>query len=504
VRLAFVVVLLLGCVDTTRPGELAPSDTGGNSGSGGSPVDADATGGNGGGGWLGSGGEPGEGGGAGGGNEPMGGAGGDNSVGRVLKNNGEDCAMGAECISNRCVDGVCCNEACDGTCVACNTTTNRGWCAVISAGLDPANECPTDATTTCGSDGSCDGRGACRRYPAGTSCGAAICQAGTATGASACDGLGACVRGATHACPSGMCMGTGCAEPCTSNANCQADSFCEGGKCQPKRATGIACTSASQCATSFCVDGVCCSSACTLQCLSCNLAGSVGSCTPIPAGQDPASECPAEAASTCGRRGGCNGAGSCERYAAGTICKTQSCTSANVTGAGQCSIKGACVVPSPVSCGAYQCNGNACGTTCGSSSQCTGSNVCSGSSCMAACVPENNAGFCARLGKNCGQVNGTDNCGTFRSVSSCGSCSPPQYCNGGGTGVCGGNAAPCAPTYAKAKCTTYVKNTRVSFGGRNWSCITHDCANCGASDNCAPAAYNCPWGIVWQDEGVCL
>jgi hypothetical protein len=55
------------------------------------------------------------------------------------------------------------------------------------------------------------------------------------------------------------------------------------------------------------------------------------------------------------------------------------------------------------------------------------------------CTPENDATFCARLGKNCGTVTGTDNCGNQRTVSSCGSCTPPQTCGGGGTpNVCGG------------------------------------------------------------------
>ena len=64
----------------------------------------------------------------------------------------------------------------------------------------------------------------------------------------------------------------------------------------------------------------------------------------------------------------------------------------------------------------------------------------------AACVPETNPAFCARLAKNCGSVTGTDNCGAPRTVSSCGTCAAPQTCGGGGTAnVCGGgsNTSPC-------------------------------------------------------------
>ena len=55
-----------------------------------------------------------------------------------------------------------------------------------------------------------------------------------------------------------------------------------------------------------------------------------------------------------------------------------------------------------------------------------------------ACTPESNASFCARLGKNCGAVTGTDNCGTIRTVASCGTCAAPETCGGDGApNVCG-------------------------------------------------------------------
>jgi hypothetical protein len=55
------------------------------------------------------------------------------------------------------------------------------------------------------------------------------------------------------------------------------------------------------------------------------------------------------------------------------------------------------------------------------------------------CSPETNSAFCARLGKNCGTVSGTDNCGVARTVNSCGTCAAPQTCGGGGTAnLCGG------------------------------------------------------------------
>jgi hypothetical protein len=56
----------------------------------------------------------------------------------------------------------------------------------------------------------------------------------------------------------------------------------------------------------------------------------------------------------------------------------------------------------------------------------------------ATCRPEDRAAFCARLGKNCGSVTGTDNCGNRRAEASCGACGGADTCGGGGVpSVCG-------------------------------------------------------------------
>jgi RHS repeat-associated protein len=47
---------------------------------------------------------------------------------------------------------------------------------------------------------------------------------------------------------------------------------------------GLGCTSNSQCTTGFCVDGVCCDTACNNNCDACNLPNLVGTCSPSPSG----------------------------------------------------------------------------------------------------------------------------------------------------------------------------------------------------------------------------
>src|SRR5690349_10017607 len=83
--------------------------------------------------------------------------------------NGKPCTAGSRCASGLCVDGICCKSAC-GTCQACNLPGTEGSCSPIPAGHDSMNACAIQPAISCGMDGTCDGRGACRRYPAGTAC----------------------------------------------------------------------------------------------------------------------------------------------------------------------------------------------------------------------------------------------------------------------------------------------------------------------------------------------
>ncbi len=54
---------------------------------------------------------------------------------------------------------------------------------------------------------------------------------------------------------------------------------------------GWSCGGPAECMSGFCVDYVCCSSGCGALCMRCDLAGSEGTCSYIPAGQDPDGEC---------------------------------------------------------------------------------------------------------------------------------------------------------------------------------------------------------------------
>lgn len=204
---------------------------------------------------------------------------------------GQACSSNNTCVSGFCVDGICCNEACNGTCKACNLNGHVGTCESIPAGQDPANECQASAQSSCGTNGSCNGSGACQLYAAGTQCQNASCIAGQASLPDLCDGRGNCVDAGSQNCTPYICGANACLTSCADNTQCTSGFVCISGQC--KKMQGSACANNNECALGFCVDGVCCNQACNGTCKRCNLVGSVGNCNDIQANTDPDNECPA-------------------------------------------------------------------------------------------------------------------------------------------------------------------------------------------------------------------
>ncbi len=133
-------------------------------------------------------------------------------------------------MSDFCVDGVCCNSACNLPCDRCNVLGFAGTCRVVAA-TDPGS--PSCTPYRCSGDGG------------------------------------------------------SCATNCSSDVQCATTAYCVGGACVPKKANGQTCpTGARECLSGFCSDGYCCNTACTLACDRCNRTNLLGTCGPA-AARDP-------------------------------------------------------------------------------------------------------------------------------------------------------------------------------------------------------------------------
>src|SRR5262249_46847256 len=101
------------------------------------------------------------------------------------KVNGAACGCAAECASNFCVEGVCCDSAGTSGCKSCALPDTLGTCTSLAASSKPrfASQCPVGDPTNCGLDGTCDGAGACRKYSASTVCRAGTCDGDTSINA---------------------------------------------------------------------------------------------------------------------------------------------------------------------------------------------------------------------------------------------------------------------------------------------------------------------------------
>lgn len=344
------------------------------------------------------------------------------------------CSQGGECASGFCVDGVCCESACEGACFSCAVSGSEGLCAPVPDGRDLRHAC---AAGICG--GACDGQGACRYPGAEKSCGERVCAADSVQRA-ACDGKGACglllAPCAPYACRSGACLSR-----CSVPAECAASASCRSGACEAELPSGSLCGSGAACASGYCADGVCCDRPCGGRCESCLLAGKEGSCSPIPAGQDPQAEC--GPGGTCGAS--CDGAGACAYVPVGTPCRWPWCASrdsALVTRA--CDGAGGCP-ETQASCGAYACLSGSCATSCGTDAECRSSAFCQGG----LCVPRRAQGDACASGNECQSGLCVD--GLCCSSACSGPC---DSCNGSVPGSCspagpGGTPAPsCAPGQA--------------------------------------------------------
>ena len=170
-----------------------------------------------------------------------------------------------------------------------------------AAGGPPQPRC-RDSPSTCGTTGTCKA-GVCELYGATTQCAAAACASNVQSAADFCSGTGSCVDGGQTTCSAPYVCGATSCQSCSDGVKNGSELGVDCGTTGcPGCPSGTACTAAGQCANGQCVDGYCCNTSCTGGCLACNVSGAQGTCSPIPFGQDPASEC--SGPKTCNGAGG--------------------------------------------------------------------------------------------------------------------------------------------------------------------------------------------------------
>lgn len=386
---------------------------------------------------------------------------------------GDSCSRDAQCGSDHCVDGVCCDVACDGQCEACDVEGSVGTCSPVSGqphGARPA--CASDGSL-CG--GSCDGTltTACA-YPT-VECRGASCDAGTATLAASCDGAGACPAEQTQDCGSFICGATACLGDCTVDAECSDGSYCSAGVCTPQLDPGAACSAENQCASGNCVDGVCCDAACTGQCEACDVAGAEGTCSPVTGAPHGARTACASDESVCG--GSCDGVEreSCSYPDAAVECRGAACSDGVATLAAVCDGQGACPELMEQDCGTFLCGATACIGDCTRTADCAGGSYCS----AGVCVPERENGDTCSADAQCDSghcVDGvccntacTEQCGACDLDGTEGTCSPVTGAPRNGRATCLGEGA------CKGLCDGETLDECV-FPGEDVTCSEGSCA----------------------------
>jgi len=236
--------------------------------------------------------------------------------GTCKKDDAQGCSAASDCVSNFCIDGVCCASACTTACRSCNLMGSVGICSPLTSGEDtvPANVC--NGTKACDSSGACklkDGQ----TCAAGTDCISGQCFDGVCCNVACSGTCKSCnLTGAIGIC-SNVAAGQDDANgvPACSGAN----QSCDGnGVCKKEIAQG--CASNAECLSGFCADGVCCNSACTATCQACNLTNNIGTCTNVTNGQDDVGTCS-------GTNLSCDGMGACKSELGVACSNAASCLS---------------------------------------------------------------------------------------------------------------------------------------------------------------------------------
>ncbi len=220
---------------------------------------------------------------------------------------------------------------------------------------DVGGTCPTGQKACMGSSGTvCIAASAC--------CVNADCPGTCQT----CDATHACGAVLSQDDPSGRCAGT-----------CDATGACKSKKGQTCQTVAAGCASGTTCSP----DGYCCDTACTGSCQACDIAGYLGTCTPVASGNPHGNRASCGTDATCG--------GTCEGKADGTCSYPTkncgagpSCSGTDKVIAQSTCMAGTCQSPAATTCtGGFACSSSTCKATCQTSADCQADFFCYNQSC---------------------------------------------------------------------------------------------------------------------------
>ncbi len=228
-----------------------------------------------------------------------------------------------------------------------------------------------------------------------------LLYAGAACGGvtgSACEGGLACIDGVCCEDSCGTCQTCGGFAPgrCTPVANREDPDSCataDGKSCSAKgvcqKGPGTTATSASECASGFVADGVCCNQACNDPCMACRAdlkeSGTLsGVCDYARNGSDPHDSCAENTTDACQADGMCDGRGACRLRVRNSPCGAVTCVDERATSR-VCDGQGTCSASEVgVPCGFYACaTDSGCKATCASNVDCAARTHCTSGSCEA-------------------------------------------------------------------------------------------------------------------------
>ncbi len=294
---------------------------------------------------------------------------------------GQACADNGACLSAYCVEGVCCNSACAGTCESCRSGLSgqaEGTCATIQVGSQdnaPTNLCTAGGQGCTGGSCACDGDGAtpgnCKPAvgqdcSADLECASGFCEcADTQCSASKCSAsrCGLCEYNATGI----MCLaGLGDPGPVDDPQDCTGMSSCYAGLCSLD--TGQACTTDAACGLGHCEcgDATCTAGGTLCADMTCGPCKFTSSGTACDGDRAAATSC--DDGDACTTTDGCSGG----------VC-VGSDPVACVTPPGECYVTNGLCEPADGSC-SYGVK--AAGSPCNDGDVCTATDGCSGGLCV--------------------------------------------------------------------------------------------------------------------------